>query len=97
MKRPSLLTLTITFTLGFAVAAPAQFVWIEGEDAVKHSMKRHDWYDSVNRDSLSGNAWLSHFADGHPPEAFYSFRIAGQDGYLSTRDGAFYLASDQNT
>lgn len=76
MKRLSLSALTSTFILTCAVAAPAQFVWIEGEDAVEHSMKRHNWYDSVNRDSLSGGAWLSHFAGGEPPEATYSFRIA---------------------
>jgi hypothetical protein len=51
------------------------FVWIEGEDAVRHNMQRHGWYDSVKKENLSGNEWLSHFAPGAPPVAEYAFRI----------------------
>jgi len=81
MNRLSLSMLITTVILTCAIAAPAQYVWIEGEDAVKHSMKRHNWYDSVNRDSLSGGDWLCHFAGGNPPEAQYAFRIAGAGDY----------------
>jgi len=81
MKRLSLSSLITIFIFTFSLPAPAQYVWIEGEDAVKHNMKRHNWYDSVNRDSLSGGDWLSHFAGGQAPEAQYGFRIAATGDY----------------
>jgi hypothetical protein len=75
---PLLVSITI---LSLSLAASGQFVWIEGEDAVQHTMTPHNWYDSVNRDSLSGRAWLSHFAGGEPPEAQYTLRISHPGDY----------------
>ncbi len=37
----------------------AHFIWVEGEDAVSHTMERHNWYDRVNKEALSGGKWLS--------------------------------------
>ncbi len=54
-------------------AMARESVWIEGEDAVKHSFVRHNWYDRVKKDMLSGNDWLSHYSDRGPGEAQYSF------------------------
>ncbi|TWT53672.1 hypothetical protein Pla22_13030 [Rubripirellula amarantea] len=45
------------------------FIWVEGEDAVTHSMKQHGWYNSVKRGELSGGQWLSHFGTGELPVA----------------------------
>ncbi len=59
----------------------AQFIWIEGEEAVSHTMTRHNWYDSVNKDALSGNEWLSHFREGTAPEALYRFEVAETGTY----------------
>ena len=57
------------------------FVWIEGEDAAIQTMQRHGWYDSVAKENLSGGEWLSHFADGEPPEAEFRFEIPQADEY----------------
>ncbi len=62
-------------------AHAADFVWIEGEAAQQHDMRRHGWYDSVTKDSLSGGEWLSHFASGEPPEARYDFDVEMSDTY----------------
>jgi len=55
----------------------AEEIWIEGEDATRHSMQRHGWYDDVDRDNLSGGDWLSHFAAGDAPRAEYAFDVKG--------------------
>ncbi len=55
------------------------YVWVEGEDAVAHTMQRHNWYDSVKKENLSGGEWLSHFAAGAPPTADYRLSI-GEEG-----------------
>ena len=56
-------------------ARAAEWIWVEGEDALTHTMKPHGWYDSVVRDQLSGGRWLSHFAAGTPPEAAYDVDV----------------------
>lgn len=59
-------------------------IWIEGEDAVTSTFKRHGWYDGENFDKslLSGSEWLSHFADGAPPEATFEFEVARGGDYV---------------
>ena len=57
----------LSFLIGLALSPSlhaADFVWIEGESANEKSMRRHSWYDSVTRKSLSGGDWLSHFGSG---------------------------------
>lgn len=58
---------------GLTTTRADEFIWIEGESSTSHSMRRHGWYDSVNKESLSGDDWLSHFGAGAPPEAAYRF------------------------
>ena len=53
-----------------------EFLWIEGEEAREHTMRRHGWYDSVKKNELSGREWLSHFGQGEAPVAEYSFEAS---------------------
>ena len=72
-----------TFTLALiTISVGAEdFVWIEGEDALRHNMRRHGWYDSVKKDNLSNNEWLSHFASGSPPIAEFGLSIPESGDY----------------
>ena len=72
---------TVLLMIMPATRSLAQFIWIEGEDAVSHTMKQHNWYDSVNKEALSGNEWLSHFRQGTAPEALYRFEVAEAGAY----------------
>ena len=58
-----------------AVEGKGEYVWIEGEAATKHNFTRHGWYDGVNKGLLSGGDWLSHYDQGHPGEASYTFAV----------------------
>lgn len=62
--------------VGFSSANAEDFIWIEGEDAATHSMKRHGWYDSVRKGELSGGEWLSHFGNGKMPVARFELQAA---------------------
>ena len=62
-------------------ATGADYIWIEGEHARQQTVHRHNWYDSVNRSSLSGGDWISHYASAAPGQASYSFRVARQGDY----------------
>lgn len=53
---------------------PSGYIWVEGEAARRHNLRRHPWYDSVRKEALSGGEWLSHFGAGEPPEAEYAVR-----------------------
>ncbi|KAA5544648.1 hypothetical protein FYK55_10085 [Roseiconus nitratireducens] len=64
----SVACLVLIFT-SLSSARGEDFIWVEGEDAVDHSMKRHGWYDSVKKGELSGGEWLSHFGSGDMPVA----------------------------
>jgi len=70
------LVLTVTAALTMASLGAEHFVWVEGESAVRHNMRRHGWYDSVKKEHLSGSEWLSHFASGPAPVAEFKFAIA---------------------
>ncbi len=53
-------------------AAADQAIWIEGEAATSRSVTKHDWYDTVKKDGMSGREWLSHY-DTKPGTATYVF------------------------
>ncbi|MHC4743150.1 MAG: carbohydrate-binding protein, partial [Planctomycetota bacterium] len=65
---------------GSAIAAPG-YIWIEGENPVRHNTIRHNWYDSVKKNNLSAGEWLSHFAGGKPPSARYEFSVTVAGSY----------------
>ncbi len=44
-------------------------------------MRGHSWYDSVQRTSLSGGDWLSHFAAGEQPMATFQVRVTEAGDY----------------
>ena len=45
----------------------AEVLWIEGESAPRTQVTRHPWwYDQVQKEQLSGGAWMSHFNDKTP-------------------------------
>ncbi len=75
------LILTLLLFLPPRIGSAAEFIWVEGESSTSHSMKRHSWYDSVKKDSLSGNEWLSHFAGGSPPEAEFQIDVPKSGDY----------------
>ena len=82
----SILLLMLPAAVGTASASNT--IWVEGESAVRHNMQRNDWYDSVTKGSLSGGEWLSHFAEGTPPEAEFQFDVP-EDG-----DYAFWIRAN---
>ena len=59
----------------------ADFIWVEGENAKTHNMVRHGWYDSVTKESLSGNEWLSHYSGRGPGEVLYEVPVASAGDY----------------
>ncbi|HYW79617.1 MAG TPA: hypothetical protein VE890_08570, partial [Thermoguttaceae bacterium] len=81
LARMCLLIVWISVT-GLGIGRAAEYVWIEGEGATSHTMRRHGWYDSVATQNLSGGKWLSHFADGTPPEAEYDFDAPSTGEYF---------------
>ena len=66
--------LTVTLALTTCLAA-SDYIWIEGENPIRHNTRRHGWYDSVKKDNLSSGDWLSHFAPGAPPTAHYVLNV----------------------
>ena len=78
---PLHLLVTSLLTLGNVALGAGNFIWVEGEDAVQHTMQRHGWYDSVKKENLSEGEWLSHFASGAPPVAEYTFRVPKTGDY----------------
>ncbi len=56
-------------------APPADVIWIEGEDATRQDVSRHGWYDSVKKDVLSGQEWLSHFDENRAGSAEFEFDV----------------------
>jgi hypothetical protein len=78
----TVLPVLLVLVAGGSAAYAGDYIWIEGEDAERHSMRRHGWYDSVAKENLSGGEWLSHFAEGDPPEAEFSFELAESGAYF---------------
>jgi hypothetical protein len=56
-------------------------IWIEGENATTSNVTRHNWYDSVKKDVLSGREWLSHFNAGKDAHADYEFDVMQGDTF----------------
>ncbi len=61
--------------------ADEPYIWVEGEEATRHTMKGHGWYDSVQTEQLSGGRWLSHFAPGTPPVARFAIQATEAGEY----------------
>ncbi len=59
---------------------PGDYLWIEGESAASQNMVRHNWYDSVKKNQLSGGEWLSHFGR-NAAEAAYRLEIPKEANY----------------
>ena len=79
MYRFSSAAIVMFFACSLPVSAGAEnLIWIEGENAESHSMRRHGWYDSVKKGELSGGEWLSHFGIGEMPVARYVIKNAEQ-------------------
>jgi hypothetical protein len=64
-----------------SAASDTGFIWIEGESARRNQTTRHNWYDDVKKDVLSGNEWLSHFDPQQAGTADYEFTVAQADSY----------------
>ncbi len=62
------------------LAADQDSVWVEGEEAVKKSVARHSWYNSVKTAELSGGDWLSNYG-GSPGTAEYEVEIPSDGDY----------------
>jgi hypothetical protein len=62
-------------------ATTADAVWIEGEHADRKDVTRHNWYDDVKKDTLSGNDWLSHFNPDKVGTAEFDFDVVTADRY----------------
>jgi len=70
------------FAPGLAAAADGDFIWVEGEAAKSHTMKRHPWwYDKVKKDQLSGGDFTSNWSD-KPGEATYAFAAPASRDYV---------------
>ena len=63
-------------------APAADAIWIEGESSQDTNMKGHNWYDSVKKDVLSGERWLSHFNGKVVGRAAYTFEALVADDYV---------------
>ena len=64
----------------FASLAQAASIWVEGEAPTKSNVVKHNWYDAVKRDVLSGGDWLSHYGE-KPGEASYEIEVAEAGSY----------------
>ena len=61
-------------------SASAASIWVEGEAPTKADVAKHNWYDAVKRDVLSGGDWLSHYG-GKAGEASYDIEVAEAGDY----------------
>jgi hypothetical protein len=86
------LLLTLVLAAGGARAqAGRPFLWLEGEDAERHTFNGHGWYccEGVRGDLLSPGepgarpgGWLAHYArDARPATAEYAFEVAEAGRY----------------
>ncbi len=66
-------------------------IWVEGEAATGKNVNPHPWwYDQVQKEQLSGGAWLSNFAEGKDKQgsAEYKINVAAAGKY------AFWLRAN---
>jgi hypothetical protein len=68
-------SLALLILLPLAPALGGEYVWIEGEKPAKHTFIKHNWYDKVRKDVLSGGDWLSHYHKEKSGQASYQFEI----------------------
>ncbi|MDP7303259.1 MAG: hypothetical protein QGG09_09170, partial [Pirellulaceae bacterium] len=83
-KRRLINRIAIVCLIALTIAAPvsaADSIWIEGEAPTTKSVNRHNWYDSVKEDALSGGDWLSHFNAKAEGAASYTFTVTTADTY----------------
>lgn len=64
-----------------APASAADAIWIEGEGATRSNVTPHNWYNSVKKDVLSGEEWLSHFDPGKAGTAEFDFNVVEADEF----------------
>ncbi|NBB72596.1 MAG: hypothetical protein GVY35_02840 [Bacteroidetes bacterium] len=65
----------------FRTGGPApNLLWVEGESADRSTAVRHGWYNNVRKDELSGDAWLSHYAE-RTAEAEYAVEVPENGRY----------------
>lgn len=64
----------------FLCTAAADSIWVEGEAPVQSSVQKHNWYDSVKKELLSGREWLSHYGE-KSGEATYAAEISRAGRY----------------
>ena len=79
MKSRLLLSLAAVAFLPCAPASGAS-IWVEGEAPAKSTMQKHNWYDAVKRDVLSGGGWLSHYGE-KAGECSYEVEVAAAGDY----------------
>jgi hypothetical protein len=75
------LSLIIVVCLAWPGVAEAASIWVEGEDATRHKVNRHPWYDKVNKEELSGGEWLCHFSDDAAGEARFVIDVPEAGAY----------------
>ena len=63
------------------VALAGESIWIEGEAPASSNYIKHNWYDNITRDVLSGRNWLSHYGN-RSGEAAWVFNVAGGGKYV---------------
>ncbi len=57
----------------------AELIWIEGEDAKRHTFKTHSWYFDVTKTGLSGNNAINNYQND--AEAHYEFTAASKGDF----------------
>jgi hypothetical protein len=67
-------------SIGLTCALSAATIWVEGESATKSTMRPHGWYDSVKKEVLSGNNWISNFSS-EVGEAEYQVEVPEAGDY----------------
>ena len=55
-------------------------IWVEGEAPAKTTMQKHNWYDAVKREALSGDGWISHYGE-KAGECSYEIEVAEEGDY----------------
>ena len=80
-RRVALLAAAVLALLALPPAAPAAWIWVEGEAATKSTLRRHPWYDQVKKDQFSGGGFAGHFSERGPGEAAYEFTAPAAGEY----------------
>ena len=84
--------LTFTLITFNAPSTLAESIWIEGENPTTSNVSHHGWYDSVNKQGMSGNNWLSHYGN-QPGHATWDFNATQPGDYTFWFRGNTTIAS----